>query len=164
MRAVTHVILRPMAPAEYERWRPAAVAAYADDHVRVGSMPADRAQALAERQFSDLLPEGAATPDQHLLVAELDGVTVGHLWLHIPTDGDQPGAFIYDIEIDAAMRGRGIGRAVMEAGDELARKGGAGSVQLHVFGDNGVARQLYESLGYVVTDLMMAKSLRDEGA
>lgn len=73
-----------MSQAEYDEWRPGAVARYADDHARVGSMPADRAQEMAEKQFADPLPDGVYTPEHHLLIPQFDGSAVGLLWLHVP--------------------------------------------------------------------------------
>lgn len=148
-----------MTADEYDDWLPGAVTSYANEHVRAGSMPADQAQQLAKKQFVDLLPDGLSTSAHHLLTPELDGTVVGLLWLHIPVDADHPTAFIYDVEVDEEMRGRGLGRAVMIAGEHYARARGAVSMRLHVFGTNVVARHLYESLGYDVTNVMMAKSL-----
>lgn len=68
-------------------------------------------------------------------------------------------AFIYDLEVNQYRRGQGLGRAIVTAGENYAREQGAGSLPLHVFGDNAVAHHLYESLGYEVTNVMMAKLL-----
>lgn len=156
---MTQVTLRPMTTAEYDQWRPGAVTSYADDAVRAGSMPADQARAMAEQQFTDLLPDGPDTPQHHLLVPELNGEPIGLLWVRVPVDPDSAPAFVCNIEVDQSMRGRGLGRTVMIAGEDYARERGSTSIRLHVFGDNAVARQLYESLGFAVTDVMMAKPL-----
>lgn len=162
---MVQVTLRPMGRTEFDAWRPRAVAEYANDHARAGSMPADRALEMAEKQFTDLLPDGPETRDHHLLVPESDGAAIGVLWLYLP--GDIPGAtadgrqsaFVYDVEVAREMRGRGFGRAVMLAAERYARERGATSMRLHVFGENLVARRLYESLGYTATNISMAKSL-----
>ncbi|TWP38341.1 GNAT family N-acetyltransferase [Leekyejoonella antrihumi] len=146
-----------MTATEYDQWRPNAVSDYAEHHTRAGSMPADQAHDLAAKQFAELLPDGVATGEHHLLIPELDGTVVGFLWLHIPTK--DPATFIYDIVIDEGMRGQGLGRQVMQAGETYARERGANSMKLHVFGENAVARHLYESLGYRETNVMMSKSL-----
>jgi len=148
-----------MTRSEYDAWRPEAIAEYAGEHVRAGSMPADRAQEMAEKQFTDLLPDGPTTQEHHLLVPLVDEATVGILWLHIPAAVQHPVAFVYDIEVNQDLRGRGLGRAIMLAGESFAREHGAESIRLHVFGDNAVARHLYESLGFQVTNVMMAKDL-----
>jgi len=154
---MTRMTLRPMTAAEYDEWRPGAVADYAEHHIKAGSMPADKAHELSEKQFSELLPDGPSTSGEHLLIPEVDGSVVGLLWLHIvPND---PAAFVYDVVVDERMRGMGLGRQLMQAGEDYAREEGAGSIKLHVFGDNTVARGLYLSLGYRETNVMMAKSL-----
>ena len=156
---MVQVTLRAMTPPEYDEWRPAAIAAYSDDHIRAGSMPADSAHEMAEKQFTDLLPDGVSTREHHLLVPEVDDSAAGILWLHIPVDAPAPAAFIYDILVHDHLRGRGIGRGIMLAAEDYARAQGAVSMRLHVFGDNTVARHLYESLGYDVTNVQMSKPL-----
>ena len=69
-------------------------------------------------------------------------------------------AFIWDIAIVAEYRGRGYGRAALQALEPLVRELGYDSIGLHVFGDNEVARQLYRSVGYMETDVSMQKRLR----
>ncbi len=147
-----------MTQSEYDEWLPGAVDDYARHHVEAGSMPADEAQRMSEKQFADLLPDGVSTPEHHVLIPDVDGDAVGLLWLHIPSD-DAPTAFIYDVVVDPARRGTGLGRAVMLAGEQYAVARGAVSMRLHVFGSNTVARHLYTSLGYEETNVMMAKSL-----
>ena len=151
------VELRPMTSAEYDAWVPEAIAGYAAQHVTAGSMPADTALELAGKEFEGLLPHGPETEHHHLLVAESQGERVGILWLRVPSSGDA--AFVFDIEVDAQLRSRGHGRAIMLAAESFARNLGAKEIRLHVFGSNTVARTLYESLGYEATSVQMAKSL-----
>ena len=47
----------------------------------------------------------------------------------------------------------------MELAEVEARAGGATELGLNVFGHNQVARQLYESMGYVATSIRMNKNL-----
>jgi GNAT superfamily N-acetyltransferase len=68
-------------------------------------------------------------------------------------------AFTYEIVIDADQRGRGYGRAAMEALEPLARSLGYDRIQLHVFDHNAVARKLYTSVGYVEPDVQMEKRI-----
>lgn len=119
---MVQVKLRPMTQAEYDDWRPGAIAGYAADHVRAGSMPADGAQEMAEKQFADLLPEGVATPEHHLLTPQVDNSAVGFLWLHIPNGPQHQAAFIYDIEVNPNLRGQGLGRAIMLVSEDYASR------------------------------------------
>ncbi len=154
------VELRPMTEAEYVVWYPEAIAGYADGHIKAGSMPADKAPEMAAKQFADLLPDGLATPAHHLLIGEADGERVGMLWLNIPVEGEGVNAFVYDVEVEADHRGKGYGRGIMVGAESYALDHRAATIRLHVFGDNTVARGLYRSLGYVETNVNMAKPLK----
>lgn len=149
--------LAPMTSTEYRRWLEPTIAAYAADKIASGEWPPAGATARSRRVFDELLPHGVATPDQHLFSAYYEGERVGALWLHISTGRDD--AFIYDIAIDEERRGHGLGRALLDAAEAWAAKRGLASVSLHVFGTNTVARRLYESAGYEVTDVSMRKVL-----
>ena len=48
---------------------------------------------------------------------------------------------------------------MMVGAEDYSRDHGAGTIKLHVFGDNTVARGLYTSLGYAETNVNMAKPL-----
>lgn len=152
-----------MRPDAYERWVQRAIIGYAGDKVRVGAWPADDAEERSAREFATLLPQGLETPGHFLReVVTTDGAAVGVLWFG-PVRDDVPGlAFIWDIEIDEAARGRGYGRAAMLALEPLARSLGFTSIALHVFGDNEVARNLYRSVGYAESDVSMRKSIAQE--
>ena len=85
---------------------------------------------------------------------------VGWLWLAVPgPDPDRLMAWVYNIEVDPAFRGRGYGRAAMILAEGEARSHGMTSLGLNVHGQNTVARSLYDSLGYDVTALQMKKPL-----
>jgi ribosomal protein S18 acetylase RimI-like enzyme len=154
---MTSVHLRPMTSTEYDAWVPAVIAGYAAEHAAAGSMPAETSLELAGKEFAELLPQGPATEQHHLLVAESDGERVGILWLRVPSSGEA--AFVFDVEVEPELRGQGYGRAIMLAAEAYARDLGAPALRLHVFGSNTVARSLYESLGYETTNVQMAKSL-----
>ncbi|UYM04463.1 GNAT family N-acetyltransferase [Solicola gregarius] len=149
------VELRTMSEAEFAAYRDYAIAEYAKDNVRAGTMLSAEAPEAAKRQFEELLPDGAATEGNHLLLAEHDGERVGILWLQIRA----PKAFVYDIEVDEPGRGRGHGRAIMLAGQAFAHERGAASIGLHVFADNSAAVRLYEMLGYDVVSQKMSRTL-----
>ncbi len=156
---MSDLTLRPMTVAEYDAWYPGAVSKYAEHHIRAGSMPADKAHDIAARQFAELLPDGVATEAHHLLVGEAGGAPIGMLWLNIRTGGERASAFEYDVVVDKDMRRRGYGRALMVAAESYLAPRGATAIKLHVFGDNTTALHLYESLGYVATNINMTKAL-----
>ncbi len=105
-------------------------------------------------------PGAVPSPDQSVFVVEADGAPVGELWVSERTDAVQRDVlWIFDIRIDEGHRGRGLGREAMLRAEDEARKRGLGRVALNVFGGNEVARNLYRSLGYVETAVVMRKTV-----
>ena len=56
--------------------------------------------------------------------------------------------YLAELYVVPDKRGRGIGRAVMNAVIEVARAEGAGHIELNTSDDDIAARALYESLGF----------------
>lgn len=153
------VRLVPMRPAAYDRWGERSVREYAAEHVAAGNWPAEGALERSEAEFSDLLPDALATAGQHLwTIEDDDGADVGIL-LAGPRRGHPDALFIWDFAVEPAARGRGLGRAALEALDAWARNAGYGRIGLHVFGSNDTARRLYARAGFTETDVMMEKRL-----
>ena len=149
-----------MSPEAWETWRAATIQGYAADMVRIGSWPADGALDRATTLFASLVPDGPSTPGHEFRsIATEAGDIVGSIWFAADGEIGQGGAFIWDIVIDPAERGRGYGRAAMEALEPLARSLGYDVIRLHVFGDNAVARRLYQAVGYIETDVTMVKRI-----
>ena len=61
--------------------------------------------------------------------------------------------------VAAEAEGRGVGSALMDASDALARNEGAKTITLHVFETNERARKLYERKGYSTEWLRYIKFL-----
>ncbi len=55
---------------------------------------------------------------------------------------------LYDLFVDNSVRQRGVGRALMQAAESMARKSRASRIDLETAVDNYTAQALYESLGY----------------
>jgi ribosomal protein S18 acetylase RimI-like enzyme len=152
------VELRPMTPEEYGRWRGPAVADYAQAWVDSGILTPEEAKQRAETQFAELLPDGLDTAQQ-VFFTPVDGdEPVGMLWVHFD-DGGERRAFIYDIQVWDHLRRRGYGRAIIEALVDEARRRGARSIGLNVFGSNPGAKALYERAGFEVTATQMKLTL-----
>jgi ribosomal protein S18 acetylase RimI-like enzyme len=149
--------IRPLTPVEFDAFRDRLVRRYAGEHVRAGNWEPRDAEATAARQTDALLPDGVDTEGALLLAAEDgDGRRVGSLWVML----NRPdGAWIYDIEVEEDQRGKGYGRALLEAAEREAARHGVDRIGLNVFGSNSVARTLYESAGYEVVSLQLRKRL-----
>lgn len=151
--------LRPMNDQEYATWETEARRNYAAEKEKAGLSSTD-AKKVSEESFSRLLPQGLRSPGHHLYVIHhaVNSEDVGILWWASPSK-NQPHPWVYDIVIHAPHRGRGLGRAAMEAAaaDVLAK--GFHRLELHVFGHNEIARGLYESLGFKTLSVVMGKDL-----
>lgn len=150
--------LEPMDQATYETWRAASQTAYAGEKVKAGNWKAEEAEALSEAAFKELLPNGRETSGHELRAMRNDaGDWVGHAWFTI--EDREPGrvVFIYDIEVYEAHRRHGYARAALGAIDDYAREHECIGVMLHVFGYNEPARNLYRSVGYEETNVIMLK-------
>ena len=93
--------------------------------------------------------------DGVLLVAWLDGLLVGDVFLALDPAGEPevrrelPGVpRLVHLEVDGRVQRRGIGTALIHAGEASARRLGHRRLALGVGLDNPGARRLYERLGY----------------
>lgn len=124
---------------------------YADtraDEMTLVPWPAEVKRAFVDQQFAlqhqHYLHHHA---DADFLVIEHAGIVQGRYYLdHAGTDD-----LIVDICLMAPHRGRGVGRALIQASMREAQARGRG-MWLHVLEDNWRARRLYESLGFVSCD------------
>lgn len=128
------------------------------DSVPVARRP-DPADVL--RSFDRLL--GIVGRQSHVtFVAERDGNNVGFLILldDLPDEvTGEPQAFVAYMAVEREARGGGVGSALLKAAEEDARKKGLPYVTLMVTEDNGAARGLYDSAGYVTERRLLCKRL-----
>jgi ribosomal protein S18 acetylase RimI-like enzyme len=151
--------LRAMTSEEFQALRDRAERVYAAAKVAAGEWDAEHAQRLAAEQTDALLPDGLETVGMLLRAAEIEsGSVVGHVWVALQERG-RHGAWIYDIEIEPRYRGRGYGRALLAATEDLVRASGVATIGLNVFAGNDAARGLYTSSGYEASSLHMHKAL-----
>ncbi|AZQ34264.1 GNAT family N-acetyltransferase [Streptomyces cyaneochromogenes] len=94
-------------------------------------------------------------PADHL-VAELDRRIVGYVRLGFPTSlaVNAHVRQIQGLAVADEARGLGVGRALIRAAVEEARRRGARRITLRVLGHNTPARKLYESEGFVVEGVL----------
>lgn len=155
------VTLRPMTEPEFDALMATTTADYAADRARAEEIPLAAAQESATAQIAQLVPQGLSTPDHYFWrVATEDGAAVGSLWVF--HDAAQRRAFIYDIVIDEAQRGKGYGEATMRALEEALRPMHVTHIALNVFGFNTTARALYDKLGYHVAATIMLKRIAED--
>ncbi len=157
------VHLTPMTEAEFQAFLKPAIEEYGQEHVKAGHWRAEEATEKSSEEFRQLLPDGLATPDQHLYAIKDDRDTnVGMLWFAVTERGGKRGAFVYDVQIYEQFQRRGYATLAFQALEELARDMGLAAISLHVFGHNTAARALYEKLGFVTKNVFMAKTIGEE--
>ncbi|MFC1415944.1 GNAT family N-acetyltransferase [Streptacidiphilus cavernicola] len=152
---------RPMRDDEYRPW----LAAESWNHVAAlvaHGLTSAQAEARTAASHAAVLPDGPASPDTLLRVLEADGEPVGSVWVHtrqrtLP-DGS-PLAWVFDIVVDQARRGRGHGRTLMLLAERECLAHDVHHLGLNVFADNRTARSLYASLGYVPYRHVLHKQL-----
>ncbi|WP_405013679.1 GNAT family N-acetyltransferase [Kitasatospora sp. NBC_01539] len=102
------------------------------------------------------------TPDQYL-VAELAGGIVGYV-RNVPATPLEANRHVRQIQglaVAREARGRGVGRALVEAVCEAVRAAGARRITLRVLGHNTPARRLYEACGFRVEGVLPEEFLLD---
>jgi RimJ/RimL family protein N-acetyltransferase len=156
-----NVRLVELGDAPYHEYRKDLVRNYAADKVRAGAWSQAEAKGRAARDVDRLLPEGPATQD-HFIYSVRDDSTdaeVGTVWFALRDSGVGRSVWIYDIKIDESFRRKGYASRTLELVEDRAKKLGARSVELHVFGHNHGARALYEKMDYNETSITMAKQV-----
>ncbi len=149
------VRLRPLRDDEFHDWDEAHRRQYTRGLVEHAGLSPGEAEAKVARDVAAVLPDGLATAGVRVWVAEAEGRRVGTVFLGV-RDG---AAWLYDISIEEAERGRGYGRAAMLALEQQTRALGFDRLTLNVWGANEVARGLYRSLGYAEDSVHMHKDL-----
>lgn len=109
------------------------------------------------QQFREALDSGSAT----MWVTEHDGRVVGTAGAH-PTG--PPGVLSVGMMLLPEARGRGAGRAMLDAIVAHARESGAHKVELEVWPDNARAIALYARAGFQVEGLRRNHYRRRDGS
>ena len=76
-------------------------------------------------------------------------VALANCFTSLSTFACRPLVNVHDLAVDAAWRGRGVGRALLGAVEREARERGACKITLEVLEGNVVARRAYERAGFV---------------
>jgi ribosomal protein S18 acetylase RimI-like enzyme len=100
-----------------------------------------------------------------VLVAERDGAVVGYTYAGVEGDDYQalrgPAGVLYDILVDPAERGRGVGRTLLDATLAALKARGAPRVVLMTAEPNATAQRLFARAGFRRTMIEMTRELDD---
>nr|WP_055523169.1 GNAT family N-acetyltransferase [Streptomyces graminilatus] len=102
-------------------------------------------------------------PGDHLLAVTGDGRILGYVKLARPTPlaSNAHVRQIQGLAVATEARGTGVGRLLIRAAVEEARRRGALRLSLRVLGHNTPARRLYEAEGFVVEGVQPGEFLLD---
>lgn len=151
------VTLQPMKQEDFPQYLEHAVENYAKDKIASGNWSEEEGLELSKKEFNKLLPGGVNSKGNFLYSIFHDQQRVGMIWLAHPYKENE--GYIYDFSILDNYQGQGYGKGAMKELEKIAKELGMIKIELHVFGQNQVARNLYEKMGYEITNVIMAKSI-----
>lgn len=121
-------------------------------------------QQAAEQAYQRLVSFCRERTGTVTFVAEHDGRRAGFLILvtDLPDDVSQtPQAFVAYVAVEAELRNIGIGRALIQAARAEGLRRKLPHLSLMVSADNALARELYESEGFVPERILMTSVLKE---
>lgn len=150
MTSAPPITVRPVMPSDYKAWLPL-WAGYNTFYGRSGPTAlADTITAMTWSRFFD------AYEPVHALVAESGGELVGltHYLFHRSTTRIVPVCYLQDLFTAESVRGRGVGKALIEAVYGKAKAAGCDRVYWQTHETNATAMRLYDQVadksGFVV--------------
>jgi ribosomal protein S18 acetylase RimI-like enzyme len=116
-----------------------------------------------EKGYGSFLETQLREPNIVILVAERDGEVIGYTYAGVEgTDYMAlrgPAGVVYDIVVDPAHRGQGVGRMLLDATVDALKSRGAPRVVLSTAERNEVAQRLFERAGFRRTMIEMTREL-----
>ncbi|MEU7609802.1 N-acetyltransferase [Micromonospora sp. NPDC049204] len=155
--------LTPMTEQDLARLLGELEQAYAEDLVAHRGLTPEAAHERSATQIRESLPAGAASERALLRVGRVDGIEVGWIWVTLPTTAAPSQAWIDNIEVHPAQRGRGYARRMIQLIEAELAQLNVPELGLNVFGTNTAAIGLYRSLGFEVTSQQMVKRIAAAG-
>ena len=144
------MLIRDLQAADYAGWRPL-WDGYNEFYGRSGDTALDpEITRVTWQRFFD------AYEPVHALIAEQHGQLLGltHYLFHRSTTAIGPNCYLQDLFTSRAARGKGVGRALIEAVYERARSAGCPRVYWQTQQSNATARLLYDKVadnsGFIV--------------
>ncbi len=152
-----------MSQAEYDAFYEYNLETYARTRAPEVGVTLDVARDYARKEIASMLPDGRKTQNHWFFHLKEEGAILGTLWFAVRENWSRGRIFIYDIAVVEKARGRGCARSMLHWLEKKSLALGYDEVALHVLASNTAARTLYESAGYQITNLYMAKKLKHSG-
>jgi len=148
-------VIRPVQPADFSAW----IVLWDGYNAFYGrSGPTALAAEITRTTWARFLDTDEPV---HALVAESDGRLLGlaHFLYHRSTIQLEPSCYLQDLFTVEAARGKGVGRALIEAVYESARRAGSPRVYWQTHETNTAAMQVYDRVadksGFIVYRKML---------
>ena len=156
------VLIRPAAPADLEALGRLGALLVRLHH----DIDPDRfiaATPRTENAYGSFLGTQLEEPSIVILVAERDGEVVGYTYAGVEGNDYMslrgPAGVLYDIVVDAAHRGQGVGRVLLDATLKALKAKGAPRVVLSTAERNESAQRLFARAGFRRTMIEMTREL-----
>ena len=113
--------------------------------------------------IEDLFSKSISDTNQHVLVAEVDGVAVGYLCATVEREPahtfkrDTTRLYVHQIAVDTDRRRRGVGRALFAAAEQIAQDRLINDIALDTWSFNEEAQDFFASLGFSVYKIKLWK-------
>lgn len=151
--------LTPLSQQEFTNFYEGFTAQYADTIFKTNTFKdLEEANTAAKAQMSAILPEGLATKGQYLLKIKRNQEDVGILWYaekRAGPDNNEGTAWLRWIYVDPMFRRMGYAKAAVTKMEMHLKSLGIPCIGLNVFSTTPFAKDLYESLGYVVDKIVL---------
>ena len=120
-----------------------------------------------EQAYASFLGVQLAGPNVVVLVAERDGEVIGYTYAAVEGHDYMslrgPAGVLHDIVVDPALRGRGVGRMLLDATVAALEARGAPRVVLSTAERNASAQRLFARAGFRRTMIEMTRDLDGAG-
>ena len=121
----------------------------------------EAATTQARKIFNEHLPDGLKTTDHFFYQIKNSQLeALGYLWYGSRTQDGQKKMFIYDIFVEENLRGKGYGKQMLQWLEKETEKLKFQEISLRVLAYNHRARELYESMGFEMTNIYMSKKIK----
>ncbi len=113
--------------------------------------------------IEDFFSKSISDTNQHVLVAEVDGVAVGYLCATVEREPartvkrDTTRLYVHQIAVDTDRRRRGVGKALFAAIEQIAQDRSINDIALDTWSFNEEAQDFFASLGFSVYKIKLWK-------